>query len=102
LFYENLIDLANVVPGILLGAKPVNDTETVQDISPISIESLETVLQESSTQVQISDKADEDRLEDGKDKNWKNTLDSILARLLNGLNKEIIDSLAVEFAVDSY
>lgn len=100
-FYEKLTDLSNVVPGILLGTKPPNTSEV--ESSPDQPLQPEPIQEEEATNPTASEEHNGEAEGDKTDgtfsgASWKTTFDSIVARLPSALNKDTIDSLAVEFA----
>jgi regulator of nonsense transcripts 2 len=110
-FYEDLVDLANVVPGVLLGQKPPQsgitaaveaaDKDLEKDNDAEKEVNTEEAKEEEAANEEVKDEEDESVME-GEEKvggNVRATMDGIILRLPSALNKEIIDSIAVEFAV---
>ncbi|KAJ2993051.1 hypothetical protein HDV02_002697 [Globomyces sp. JEL0801] len=112
-FYEQILDLANQVPGVLLGKK--NDDESkqseeasvqVEDIidadveTPVVNETEEVAASElppAQEDGELKEDLDTD-VPEIKGESTQATFTGIVNRMLNALNREAIDSLAVEFA----
>jgi regulator of nonsense transcripts 2 len=108
-FYETLVDLANQVPLVLLGGKPSVESipaEEVLDVMEDIKENEEAVEEtdldgddvfeeEPTTNLEMSK---EDGEEDPSSTNNQHLLQDIFSKMLNALNRDAIDALAVEFA----
>lgn len=90
-FYDNLTDLAKIVPGILLGLKQVIPEDKSQTVGSEILD---------ASKVETSKNADEEdeAVANEESQTTKVGLDAILVRLPNAVSKEIIDQIAVEFA----
>jgi regulator of nonsense transcripts 2 len=82
-FYEDIIDLKNLVPGILLGEKSEDKVEEL-DGPEISIEEGSDVEDSEEEEKIVSTGAQAD-------------LDNLITRMNEAMNRDAIDKLAVEF-----
>ncbi|XJO78821.1 hypothetical protein BDV3_003204 [Batrachochytrium dendrobatidis] len=113
LFYDNILDLKNQVPAILLGIRPKDDKPSEDTVSksddnaptgdqdnPISVETTihdgtDEYASVLSTYEPTTHEHEEKKVESAS---FNATLITIFSRMLNAVNKETIDQIAVEFA----
>ncbi|EGF76682.1 hypothetical protein BATDEDRAFT_14596, partial [Batrachochytrium dendrobatidis JAM81] len=93
LFYDNILDLKNQVPAILLGIRPKDDKPSEDTVSK-SDDNAPTEDQDNP----ISPTTHEHEEKKVESASFNATLITIFSRMLNAVNKETIDQIAVEFA----
>jgi regulator of nonsense transcripts 2 len=90
MFYQDIVDLQNLVPGVLLGQKTVkNDSADEEQFQKELLEGKEGIPPEP---------VEENDPEDAAEVLTSSTIDALISRLPNSQSRESIDKFAVDFA----
>ncbi|KAJ3117169.1 hypothetical protein HDU96_007722 [Phlyctochytrium bullatum] len=97
-FYENLIDLKDFVPHVLLGEKSASETVVEFSANEAALEEEQLEVSEQPT-IELSEESDKGASTESQPaENAAARLTAVIAKLLSSLNRAVVDEVAVEFA----